>query len=73
MVIKIMLNKSFFLLLSLFLLVFSTEALAWKLEAGSITVDTTTGDISTHINFKQTYSTAPLVFTISVDQKKYQQ
>ena len=41
---------------------------AWKMEADTITVNSTSGDKITHINFRQTYDTAPLVFTLATTQ-----
>lgn len=55
-------SKAFLLLI---LLSFTQAAIAWKMEASKITVNNTTGDISTHINFKQSYNTPPLVFTLT--------
>ena len=50
----------------LFLLFISTLSLfGWKMEAGKITVNSTFGTTAmTHIDFKQTYSSPPLVFTL---------
>lgn len=55
-------SKAFLLLI---LLSFTQAAFAWKMEAGKITVNDTTGNTSTHINFKQSYNTPPLVFTLT--------
>lgn len=48
-----------FLLLGL-----SEGAFAWKMEADKVTVKNTGGNTSTHINFRQSYNSAPLVFTL---------
>ena len=58
------------LLLSIFplLLLFITDAaFAWKMEADKIVVNNTNGGVITHIDFRQTYSTAPLVFSLATD------
>ena len=48
------------------ILSFSITLFAWKMEAGKITVNSTdNGNIVTHIDFKQTYDTPPLVFTLT--------
>jgi len=44
------------------------QTYAWKMEAESISVDRTTGGVTTHITFRQTYDTAPLVFTLMDDR-----
>ena len=46
------------------LLSFSKVAFGWKLEADKMVVSNTAGNVSTHINFRQTYSAPPLVFTL---------
>ena len=49
----------------LFLLI-TTTIFAWKMEAGKIKVNSTMrGPVVTHINFRQTYDTPPLVFTLT--------
>jgi len=40
---------------------------AWKMEAGVITVEKTTGDITTQITFKQAFDVPPLVFVLMDD------
>ncbi len=50
-----------FSFLLLMLLLHCETAFGWKLEADKIVVRNTTGDISTHINFRQTYAAPPLV------------
>lgn len=52
----------FFLLSFLFA---TSSAFAWKMEADKMVVNNTTGGVITHIDFRQTYSTAPLVFTLA--------
>ena len=56
-----------FSFLLLMLLLHCETAFGWKLEADKIVVRNTTGDISTHINFRQTYAAPPLVFTLATD------
>ena len=52
--------------LFIFSLLFTTSAaFAWKMEADKIVVNKTTGDIITRIQFRQTYDTVPLVFTLT--------
>ena len=50
----------YILLLSLII----NSLFAWKMEADTITVNRTRNDTITHINFRQKYDTAPLVFTL---------
>ncbi|CAA6807182.1 MAG: PEP-CTERM motif protein [uncultured Sulfurovum sp.] len=50
------------LLLILFL--WTTQLSAWRMEADSIVVNNTV----THINFRQSYETAPLVFILATDE-----
>ena len=50
----------YILLLSLML----NSLFAWKMEADIITVKKTNNDTTTHINFRQTYDIAPVVFTM---------
>jgi len=45
----------------------SVYLFAWKMEADIITVKKTTGGVITHIEFRQTYDTPPLVFTLASD------
>lgn len=45
----------------------SGVAFAWKMEADKITVSNTTGNVSTHVIFRQSYTSAPLVFTLATD------
>ncbi len=40
---------------------------AWKMEADSIVVKNTSDDTITHIDFRQSYDTPPLVFTLASD------
>ena len=54
----------YILLLSLLL----NSLFAWKMEADTITVKKTKNDTITHINFRQTYDTVPLVFTLATTQ-----
>jgi len=49
------------------ILLFSSTIFAWKMEADIITVKDTTGGVVTHIDFRQTYDTPPLVFTLASD------
>jgi len=44
------------------------QTYAWKMEADSITVNNTNGDTVTHITFRQTFDTTPLVFTLMDDK-----
>jgi len=55
------------LLLLVMLLSFSKASFGWMLEADKVVVSNTTGDVSTHINFRQTYPAPPLVFTLATD------
>jgi len=58
--------KKAFILHIFLLLIFSSQTLlAWKMEADIIDVKKTSGDTITHINFRQAYDTAPLVFTLA--------
>ena len=41
---------------------------AWKMEADSITVNNTTGGVTTHISFRQAFDVVPLVFTLMDDR-----
>lgn len=50
------------------ILIFSNLLFAWKMEADSITVNNTSGDNITHIDFRQSYDTPPLVFVLPTDQ-----
>ena len=52
----------------LVLLLLTVTLHAWKMEADKITVQKTTGDIVTHIDFRQEYGTPPLVFTLGTTQ-----
>jgi len=52
----------------LLLLLIINSLFAWKMEADSITVKRTRNDTITHINFRQTYDTTPLVFTLPTTQ-----
>ncbi len=52
----------------LFMILLPIQIFAWKMEADSISVDNTAGDVTTHITFRQTYDTAPLVFTLMDDR-----
>ena len=52
----------------LFLIILSSYIFAWKMEADSIVVNNTSDDTITHIDFRQTYDTPPLVFTLASDQ-----
>ena len=46
-------------------LLLTAYTFAWKMEAGLITVNSTFGTTEmTHINFRQTYDSVPLVFTL---------
>lgn len=54
-------------LLGFMLLISSDITFAWKMEADKITVSNTTGNVSTHVSFRQSYSAAPLVFTLATD------
>jgi len=52
----------------LLLLIFLTYSLfAWKMEADTMVVKNTTDGVITHIDFRQTYDTVPLVFTLTTD------
>jgi len=59
-----MLKTVFFLVLGFLLLTSSEGVLAWKMEADKVTVSNTTGNTSTHISFRQSYNSTPLVFTL---------
>ncbi len=48
--------------------VWPVEVFGWKMEADSVTVNRTTGDVITHITFRQTYDQVPLVFTLMDDR-----
>jgi hypothetical protein len=48
-------------------ILFSIKLVAWKLEADTMVVKNTTNGVITHINFRQTYETVPLVFTLATD------
>jgi len=50
------------------LLILSTNMYGWKMEADKITVKATKNDTTTHINFRQTYDSVPLVFTLPSTQ-----
>ena len=52
-------------LFSVFLMFSSGQALAWKMEADKMVVKNTGGGVTTHINFRQSYSSTPLVFTLA--------
>ena len=54
----------------LLLLLMLNSLFAWKMEADIITVKRTNNDTTTHINFRQTYSSAPLVFTMASTKGK---
>jgi uncharacterized repeat protein (TIGR01451 family) len=62
---KMMFPRFMLTLFGVFLLFFSGQVLAWKMEADNITVKNTAGNVITHINFRQTYSSPPLVFTLA--------
>ena len=49
----------------LFLIILTVSSFAFKMEADIITVDSTGGNNSTHINFRQTYDTTPVVFLLA--------
>jgi len=51
-----------------FLLLFFNNIYAWKMEADKITVNKTNGNTITHITFRQTYDSVPLVFTLMDDK-----
>jgi len=57
-----------YLLLVWLCFVWPVEVFGWKMEAGSLTVNRTTGDVITHITFRQTYDQVPLVFTLMDDR-----
>ncbi len=54
--------------LFLYIILLPLQVLAWKMEANSISVNNTTGDVVTHIAFRQTYDATPLVFTLMDDR-----
>ncbi len=60
-----MVIRIIYILFCFSILIFSEGAFAWKMEANKITVHNTSGNLITHINFRQTYSAAPLVFTLA--------
>ncbi|CAA6807195.1 MAG: Unknown protein [uncultured Sulfurovum sp.] len=49
------------------LLLFSTSLYSWKMEADKIVIKNTKTAFVTHINFRQTYDTVPLIFTLPTD------
>ncbi len=51
----------------LFLILVISNLNAWKMEAGIITVEKTTGDVTTHVTLQQTYDTTPLIFVLMDD------
>ncbi|MCH9740202.1 MAG: hypothetical protein K0U38_05120 [Epsilonproteobacteria bacterium] len=61
-----MVNRLFVTLFSLW--IYSTSLYAWKIEANSITVNSTVGNTITHINFRQSYETIPLVFLLASNE-----
>ena len=59
--------KHFLSLFSLTLLLLSEVAYGWKMEADKMVVSSTDTGTITHINFRQTYNSAPLVFALATD------
>ena len=59
--------KTFSPLLVLLLLILSESVFAWKMEADKIVVNNTSGGVITHINFRQSYNSPPLVFTLATN------
>ena len=54
-------------LLPFIFLIISDTAFAWKIEADTMVVNNTTGGVITRVNFRQTYDSVPLVFTLATD------
>ena len=52
----------------LFAVLYATQLHAWKMEADSISVQNTQGDVTTHITFRQPFDTVPLVFALMDDR-----
>ncbi len=49
------------------LLLLTLSLFSWKMEADTMVVSNTNGDVVTHIDFRQTYDSPPLVFTLTTD------
>jgi len=49
------------------LLLLTLSLFSWKMEADTMVVNNTGGDVVTHIDFRQTYDSPPLVFTLTTD------
>jgi len=49
------------------ILLLSLSLFAWKMEADTMVVKNTNNEVVTHIDFRQSYETVPLVFTLTTD------